>query len=133
MVTIDEEEEDLNQDDLKPPEGDAAEGNLLWQEKQRRFFYQMTFDMIFPHEDDTVYLAYSRPYPYSHVLAHMFDVEQKLSDKPMEKIPETAELKPGGRRRFTLKITRHAFQYERSLLCTTICGLPMFKLLLTAN
>ena len=68
----------------------------------------MTWDMKFPHADDTVYLAYARPYPYSHVLAHMFHVEQKLSDKPLEKNPETAEPKPS-RRRYTLKIIRHAF------------------------
>ena len=46
--------------------------------RYKRFFYQMNFELEFPYEDDTVYLAYSRPYQYTQVLSHMFHVEQKL-------------------------------------------------------
>ena len=42
----------------------------------------MNFELEFPYEDDTVYLAYSWPYPYSKIIAHMFSVEEKLSALP---------------------------------------------------
>ena len=47
--------------------------------RYKRYFYQMNFELEFPHEDDTIYLAYSRPYQYSQIIAHMFHVENKLS------------------------------------------------------
>ena len=34
---------------------------------------------------------------------------------------------------FKRKITRNAVVYERSLLCMTICGLPVPKISITAN
>ena len=38
----------------------------------------MNFELEFPYEDDTVYIAYSRPYPYSQIIAHMFETEKRL-------------------------------------------------------
>ena len=38
----------------------------------------MNFDLELPYEDDTVYIAYSRPYPYSQIIAHMFETEDRL-------------------------------------------------------
>ena len=43
---------------------------------RKRYFYQMNFDIEFPFHDDTVYLAYSRPYPYSEILTRMFEFEK---------------------------------------------------------
>ena len=44
----------------------------------KRSFYQMDFELEFPYNNDTVYIAYSRPYPYSKVLASMFAIEERL-------------------------------------------------------
>ena len=38
--------------------------------------------MELPYADDTVYLAYSQPYSYSKVIAHMFDIESQISKLP---------------------------------------------------
>ena len=32
---------------------------------RKRYFYQMNFELEFPYSNDTVYLAYSQPYPYT--------------------------------------------------------------------
>lgn len=97
---------------------------------RKRFFYQMNFDIEFPYADDTIYLAYSRPYTYTKILAHMFDTERKLSALPRYKYQNLKEdVKKGFRR----KILRNSVIYERSLLCTTICGLPVPKISITAN
>ena len=45
----------------------------------------MDFEVELPYEDDTVYFAYSRPYHYSQIIAHMFNVEETLSAKPRPK------------------------------------------------
>ena len=45
---------------------------------RKRYFYQMNFELEFPYANDTVYLAYSQPYTYSQILAHMFEIENKL-------------------------------------------------------
>ena len=42
---------------------------------RKRYFYQINFEIEFPYPDDTVYLAYSQPFPYSKIIAHMFDIE----------------------------------------------------------
>lgn len=52
---------------------------------RKRYFYQMNFEIEFPYRDDTVYLAYSRPYPYSQIIAHMFKAEEQLSNLPIDK------------------------------------------------
>jgi len=91
----------------------------------------MNFELEFPHADDTVYLAYSRPYPYSKIISHMFEVESKLElakANPNEKLKAKENTKT-----FSLKLTKQAFIYERSLLCRTICGLPVPKISITAN
>ena len=84
-----EEEEDVGaeQDDILATEGDgAATQNLSATMPEyrirKRWFYQMTFDLEFPYKDDTVFLAYSRPYPYSKVLASVFDQEEYLRSLP---------------------------------------------------
>ena len=82
----------------------------------------MTFDLEFPYKDDTVYLAYSRPYPYSKILAAMFDQEEHL-----RALPQTSQsfVVEEDKEKLRLKIARKGILYERSLLCKTICGLPM--------
>lgn len=45
----------------------------------------MNFEIEFPFEDDSVTLAYSRPYPYSKIIAHMYTIEKRLSELPMPK------------------------------------------------
>ena len=82
----------------------------------------MTFDLEFPYKDDTVYLAYSRPYPYSKILASMFEQEEYLRDLPQANQSFAVE---EDKEKFRLKIVRKGISYERSLLCKTICGLPM--------
>ena len=56
----------------------------------------MNFELEFPYDDDTVYLAYSRPYQYSQVLAHMLHVEHKLLQMTKAKMVRG--------RRFSIKI-----------------------------
>ena len=82
----------------------------------------MDFEIEFPYDDDTVWLAYSRPYPYSEIIAHMFEVESKL-----KRVGSKRERKHDieKQKSFRLKISRGSFVYDRSLLCTTICGLPV--------
>lgn len=57
----------------------------------------------------------------------MFAVEQKISKLPGGK--DKNDVKKG----FKRKITRNAVVYERSLHCTTICGLPVPKISITTN
>ena len=57
----------------------------------------------------------------------MFDIERKISKLPGGK--NVNDTKKG----FKRKITRNAIVYERSLLCTTICGLPIPKISITSN
>lgn len=45
----------------------------------------MNFEIEFPYENDTVYLAYSRPYQYTKIIANMFEIESRLSALPRYK------------------------------------------------
>ena len=90
----------------------------------------MNFEIEFPFPEDTVYLAYSRPYPYSQILAHMFHQEEKLASLASDGEKSVTTRNNSS---FRCKIVRKAVKYERSLLCRTICGLPVPKILLTAN
>ena len=94
----------------------------------------LSFEIEFPYADDTVYLAYSRPYPYTKILAHMFDIERKLSALPRYKHQNLREhVMKDVKKSFRRKILRNSVIYERSLLCTTICGLPVPHISITAN
>ena len=80
-----EEEQNVDQDDLNPLPEDRTQPPMVMDHdavKYKRFFYQMNFDIEFPYEDDTVYLAYSVPYQYSKIIAHMFHNENKLRAMP---------------------------------------------------
>ena len=87
----DEEEPNVDQDDLNVQVGENGielkqnspqqDGLVL----RKRYFYQMNFEIMFPYEDDTVYLAYSRPYQYTKIIANMFDIESRLSALPRYK------------------------------------------------
>ena len=132
---IDEEEVNEEQDDLVVE--NETDARILEERAQqhlsqyRRYFYRMDFSLELPYEDDTVWLAYARPYPYSQVIAHMFQVEEKLAAFPGCTIAEGgAEGDDDGG--FSLKITHPNFVYERDLLCKTISGLPVPKIYLTA-
>ena len=124
-----EDEEDVGQeqDDLLATEGDAgATQNLSATVPEyrirKRWFYQMNFELEFPYSDDTVYLAYSRPYPYSKILAEMFSVEEGILNMPALNQGSAPEVE---KKDFKLKIVRKGIVYERRLLCRTICGLPV--------
>lgn len=95
----------------------------------------MNFELELPYADDTVYLAYSRPYPYSQIIAHMFDIENRVSKLPGFKntIIQNSDKKKGSTKFFTKKITRNSIVYTRQLLCKTICGLPVPKIMITGN
>ena len=132
-LNLDEEEEDnVDQDDLNV----VGDENNVNQDpdsvRYKRYFFQMDFEVEFPYEDDTVYLAYSRPYHYSQIIAHMFNVEEILSAKPALKNSKN-KANVEDQKKFGLKLTRKAFVYERTLLCKTISGLPVPKISLTAN
>lgn len=61
----DEEEDNVWQDDLHQPENtqnNDANGTGANQVRYKRYFYQMNFELEFLDEDDTIHLAYSRPY-----------------------------------------------------------------------
>jgi len=93
----------------------------------------MNFEIEFPYAEDTVYLAYSQPYPYSRVIAHMFEVEQQITKLPQSRLEAQNDEQKSARGIFRRKITRKAVVYDRSLLCRTICGLPVPKITITAN
>ena len=72
----------------------------------------MNFEIEMPYADDTVYLAYSQPYPYSKIIAHMFDIEHQLSDTPglkRESLEQQLKspIKPHEPNYFTKKITKN--------------------------
>ena len=76
-------------DDLNPREEDRTKAPNAFDhdaDKYKRFFYQMNFDLDFPYEDDTVYIAYSVPYQYSKIIARMFEFEKKLKAKPATRV-----------------------------------------------
>ena len=90
----------------------------------------MNFDIEFPYNDDTVYLAYSRPYTYTKILAEMFSIEENILKMPMLNQSDPTET---GKRDFKLKIVRKGIVYERRLLCRTICGLPVPHIQVTSS
>ena len=98
---------------------------------RKRYFYQMNFEIEFPYNNDTVYLAYSRPYPYTEVITRMLELENKLMNLP--KANDEQKVITKEKKRFKLKIQRKYFTYERKLLCHTICGLPVPQIYLTGN
>ena len=63
----DEEDQNIELDDLEQPrrpDGEIEHPDAK-AEQYKRYFFQMNFEMHFPFEDDTIFLAYSRPYQYS--------------------------------------------------------------------
>ena len=89
----------------------------------------MNFELEFPYEDDSVYLAYSKPYPYSQIIAHMLETEERLTNEAKKGNCEIRESESNKR----LKISSKTMIYERNLLCRTICGLPVPLITVTAN
>ena len=67
-------------DDLDPPRQVEGEGEHPDARATiyKRYFFKMNFELEMPYENDTVYLAYSKPYQYTQVLTHMFNIEEKL-------------------------------------------------------
>ena len=108
----DEEDADVEQDDLIRINDSHRQydGPL-----RKRYFYQMDFTLEFPFNDDTVYIAYSRPYPYSKVLASMFAIEENLTNLPKTNLPN--QNVPKDKKGFSVNIVRRNITYERSLLC----------------
>ena len=43
--------------------------------KRKRYFYCLTFEIEFEHDNDHVYFAYSTPYQYSSIFYHMLQLE----------------------------------------------------------
>ena len=112
----------MSEKQAPPPTTAAAEH--ADQMRLRRSFYQLNFEIEFPYEDDTVYIAYSRPYPYSQIITHMFETEIKL-EKGAANDDKQQEF-------FTHKITSKSIIYERRLLCRTISGLPVPSISITS-
>ena len=50
--------------------------------KRQFYYYALTFEVSFDHDDDSVYFAFSQPYPYSQIAANILEMEHKL--KPAE-------------------------------------------------
>ena len=81
----DEEEPYLDQDDLTLNFGNVNHkdnNESATPRLRKRYFYQMHFELELPYTDDTVYLAYSRPYSYTKIIAHMLEMEEQLSELP---------------------------------------------------
>ena len=90
--------------------------------KRKRYFYCLSFELEFDHDNDNVYLAYSTPYQYSSIFYHMLQLEQNLIDTHQKE----ADFK------FTENFTQveriiqtNEIYYERKLLCKTVSGLPV--------
>ena len=99
---------------------------------KKRYFYQMDFELELPYNDDTVYIAYSRPYPYSKILASMFELEEKMQQLPRVNFAGGQVLSKE-KKDFTFKINRRGILYERRKLCRTIAGLPVPHILVTSS
>ena len=76
----DEEDQNIELDDLNPPRQPEGEGEHPDARATiyKRYFFKMNFELEMAYENDTVYLAYSKPYQYTQVLTHMFNIEEKL-------------------------------------------------------
>lgn len=87
----DEEDRNIELDDLEPPrrpEGEDEHPDAR-AEIYKRYYFQLNFELFMPYDDDTVYLAYAKPYQYTQVIAHMLDIEERLRDmRPMENPPK---------------------------------------------
>lgn len=46
----------------------------------KSFYYCLTFTIEFEFENDTVYIAYSNPYPYSSIISNILSLEMQLKD-----------------------------------------------------
>ena len=41
-------------------------------------YYCLTFTLMFDHSDDTVFIAYSRPYKFSKIITDIVDIEASM-------------------------------------------------------
>ena len=92
----------------------------------------MNFEIEFPYNSDTVYLAYSRPYPYSEIITRMFEFENRIKKLTKSSQSDNKSIVKN-KKTFLLRIQRKYLTYERKLLCMTICGLPVPQMHITAN
>ena len=67
--------------------------------------------MELPYADDTVYLAYSQPYTYTKIIAHMFDIESLVSELPgKEPAPNNEDQSTAF---FSKRIVKNSITYDR--------------------
>ena len=88
--------------------------------------------MNFDYNNDTVFIAYSRPYTYSKIILDILKNEHALMELEPEKFPIEKREEPA---RFDgnaeIDITNQ-FMYTRKLMCLSLAGLPVPILTVTA-
>lgn len=128
------EEQNKNRDkeskDKKSPK--ALQQPFVKNFEARAPYYCLQFVISFDHDDDTVFIAYSRPYKFTKMITDLVEIENDLlrldPAKNAEEFREEgiafdtpAEIKPRGK-----------FIYKRTLMCLSLSGLPMPIITITA-
>lgn len=128
-VSDDQRNKDKDPKDKKSPKGVQQVVKTF---EYRAPYYCLSFTLLFDHDEDTVFIAYSRPYRYTRMMTEIVEIENDLLSMDPEKSSEEfreegiafdtpAEIRPGGK-----------FIYKRSMMCLSLSGLPMPIITITA-
>lgn len=90
-------------------------------------FYQLQFNLKFNNDNDTVYIAYARPYTYTEIITHMLILEYNLSSMSDIKDYSIQDLSAN----FDMTVNKK-FLYKRRNFCYSLGGLPVPCIHITA-
>lgn len=83
-------------------------------------------NLKFDHNNDTVYIAYYRPYRYSDMILHTLFLEYQLARANGYDMSTNLQ-------GLTLMTIGGKFTYQRKLLCSTLSGLPVLEVEVSAT
>ena len=58
--------------------------------KDNSYYYCLSFTLTFPFSNDSVYIAYSRPFKYTRIINEIFKLERILMDLDTDKYSHDA-------------------------------------------
>ena len=67
---------------------EQKEAIMSLKKKKRFYYYALVFNVEFEHDDDTVFFAFSQPYPYTQILTEIMQVEDEIKKTAEVKSPE---------------------------------------------
>jgi len=95
-------------------------------------YFCLSFTLTFDYADDTVFIAYSQPYKLSKIMLEIVKRENQLMDQEPDKYSEDQKkehTKFDGSAEITIG---NLFTYQRRMMCTTLSGIPMPIITITA-